>query len=921
MEQSQINYEPWKIVRELGHGSFGTVYEISREEFGETYKAALKVITIPQSESDIVANRADGMDDMSITAYYNSVVQELTHEFALLSKLKGHTNIVSYEDHKVVPHENGIGWDIFIRMELLTSLTSIAASRDFSRNEVIRLGRDICSALILCEQKNIIHRDIKPDNIFISETGDFELGDFGIARTATRTMSNMSRKGTPNYMAPEVYMNRPYNHTADIYSLGIVLYQLMNRKRLPFIPAQLTVANREEALGLRMSGHRLPMPEEADSRLAAIILKACAFAPEERYASAQLMKKDLDKLLMEEETAQMNNQSDATQFEPQNGQFAQQAGQYQNNPYAGQQAGQFQNNQYMSQQTGQYQNNPYAGQQTGQYQNNQYMGQQTGQFQNNPYAGQQTGQYQNNQYMGQRTGQYQNNQYTQPQNGQFAGNQTMGNFGADQTMNNQTWTGATQVQPGGFGGVNNQMPSGNGMPDPGVVNTGAAGSSGGDTPKKKGNKKMIIGIAAGAGVLLLGLLLVLTLGKGKDEEPAMAETPKTEETAAAAVAEESAEAEAPSEEEAPAEEVPAEEEAPAEEVPAEETSAEAPDGLSDNLSDYMFELEGYLYQLPVAYADFKETGWEIDPTRNGTEEDELPAGEYEYYYLTNGISTIQCTIFNASGNVKQVKDCNIGSITVYAKDNLDFCIAKGIEPSATAEEIKEAFGTPNSSNTYDTTETLRYESDPDNYNNAYTRFSCDSLKAANNYIELKYYVATESDITEVSAEAPEYLASYAAPEELGDDPTQPVFELMGDLYRLPCPVSVFLDNGWEITAMDEQALGGQAYGSGMKLTKGSVSVWPMVMNFDKNAQMMENCAVTDVSIGSYDIKDESPDCFVLAGGLTLESTAEDAAATGFSSDTSGNNTYYTYEEGEVSIRLTYFEEGASFKIANQEWDY
>lgn len=673
MEQSQINYESWEIVRELGHGSFGTVYEISREEFGETYKAALKVITIPQSESDIVANRADGMDGMSITAYYNSVVQELTHEFALLSKLKGHTNIVSYEDHKVVPHENGIGWDIFIRMELLTSLTFIAASRDFSRNEVLRLGRDICSALILCEQKNIIHRDIKPDNIFISETGDFELGDFGIARTATRTMSNMSRKGTPNYMAPEVYMNRPYNHTADIYSLGIVLYQLMNRKRLPFVPAQMTVANREEALGLRMSGHQLPLPEEADSRLAAIILKACAFAPEERYASAQLMKKDLDKLLMEEETTQMNNQSDATQFEPQNGQFAQQ-----------------------------------------------------------------TGQYQNNQYMGQQTGQYQNNQYTQPQNGQFAGNQTMGNFGADQTMNNQTWTGATQVQPGGFGGVNNQMPSGNGMPAPGGMNTGAAAPSGGDTPKKPGNKKLIIGIAAGAGALLLILLLVLALGDGRSVE-------LVDETAGAVVEEE------------PAYDFTVLDE---EKNLAEE---EAPNGLSDDLNDYMFELEGYLYQLPVAYADFKENGWEIDTTENDTEEDELEAGEDDYYYLTNGISKIECSIFNASDKVKQVKDCNIGSITVYEEDNLDFCIAKGIEPSATAEEIMEAFGTPtDSASVYGpehlnivTSENLIYESDPDSDDdNAYTWFICSSPGEADGCIELKYYVATESDITGVSTEAP-----------------------------------------------------------------------------------------------------------------------------------------------------------------------
>ena len=215
MNPSEIDYAPWKVVRQLGQGSFGSVYEICREEFGETYTAALKVISIPQDESEVIANRANGMDDQSMTSYYNSVVQELTHEFAILSKLKGHTNIVGYEDHKVVPHANGIGCDIYIRMELLKSLTQIVSQRALERQEVLKLGIDICEALCLCENKSIIHRDIKPDNIFISENGDFELGDFGIARTASRTIANMSRKGTPNYMAVsythlDVYKRQPH---------------------------------------------------------------------------------------------------------------------------------------------------------------------------------------------------------------------------------------------------------------------------------------------------------------------------------------------------------------------------------------------------------------------------------------------------------------------------------------------------------------------------------------------------------------------------------------------------------------------------------------------------------------------------------------------------------------------------------------
>ena len=181
-------------------------------------------------------------------------------------------------------------------MELLNSLTVISAQRALERKEVLKLGMDICEALCLCEGKSIIHRDIKPDNIFISENGDFELGDFGIARTASRTVANMSRKGTPNYMAPEVYRNQPYNSSVDIYSLGIVLYQLMNGRRLPFIPRQMRAEDRETALGRRMSGEPLPPPEQADPEFARIILKACAYHPNDRYVSAGEMKRELRQL-------------------------------------------------------------------------------------------------------------------------------------------------------------------------------------------------------------------------------------------------------------------------------------------------------------------------------------------------------------------------------------------------------------------------------------------------------------------------------------------------------------------------------------------------------------------------------------------------------------------------------------------------
>ena len=297
-------YEPifgkWHIVRELGEGSFGKVFEIERRDFGGTYKAALKAITIPQSQSEVKDILASGMDEQSVTSYFRGFVEEMIAEFVLMSKLKGHSNIVSYEDHDVIQHAEGIGWDIFIRMELLTPLLDYTRKSDLSRSDVIKLGIDICKALEVCRKNNIIHRDIKPQNIFISDLGDFKLGDFGIARTVEKTMGGLSKKGTYHYMAPEVYKGEAYGASVDIYSLGIVLYRFMNNNRLPFFPpfpSPIKFSDSDAALARRMKGETIPAPANADEALSRVILKACAYSPKDRYLSPSDMRRDLEALL------------------------------------------------------------------------------------------------------------------------------------------------------------------------------------------------------------------------------------------------------------------------------------------------------------------------------------------------------------------------------------------------------------------------------------------------------------------------------------------------------------------------------------------------------------------------------------------------------------------------------------------------
>ena len=289
----------WKIIEKIGEGSFGKVYKAQRTERGKSFYSAIKIINIPGSQSELNSVRSETGDDQAARQYFQNLVEECIQEISTMEYFRGNSYIVSVEDFKVMEYLDAIGWEISIRMEYLTSFMDCCAEKQLTENEVIQLGLDLSKALEYCRKLNIIHRDIKPENIFVSRFGDFKLGDFGIARELERTMSGFSKKGTYSYMAPEMYKGEKYDSGVDIYSLGIVLYKLMNHNRLPFMNLEkqfITYRDKENALTRRMSGEQMEPPAEAGRLFAQIILKACAFDPAKRYQTPEEFYRDLDDL-------------------------------------------------------------------------------------------------------------------------------------------------------------------------------------------------------------------------------------------------------------------------------------------------------------------------------------------------------------------------------------------------------------------------------------------------------------------------------------------------------------------------------------------------------------------------------------------------------------------------------------------------
>ena len=296
-------WDKWYIGEYLGGGSFGDVYRITCQVYERTYEAALKVISIPKDKAELNEVEMSCATKEETISYYDRIRQSITTEIDMMEQLKGKTNIVSFEDHDIMPHNHGKepGYDIFIRMELLQDFGSVIGqeSRQWTDNrEIARLGKDIAEGLRICHGHKIIHRDIKLSNIFRSPDGDYKIGDFGIARNVSDAQLTMSIKGTYNFMAPEIYNREYYDFRADIYSLGMVLYQLLNKNRGPFLPLDRvpTAVEKEQALIRRMKGETLAAPVYAKEALAAVILKACCYDKEQRYQTMEDFKQALESL-------------------------------------------------------------------------------------------------------------------------------------------------------------------------------------------------------------------------------------------------------------------------------------------------------------------------------------------------------------------------------------------------------------------------------------------------------------------------------------------------------------------------------------------------------------------------------------------------------------------------------------------------
>ena len=209
-----MSEKTYKIIKQIGKGSFGTVYLCQNLKLKEL--CVIKRINLSK------------LDDKE--------KEETINESKILQKLD-HQNIIKFYD-VFIEKKSEITLNLVTEYadggDLSEKIKNQKKNNYFPENEILDYFIQICFALKHIHDKKIIHRDLKSQNIFLTKKGIVKLGDFGVAKNLQNTWKKASTIiGTPYYLSPEIVMSKPYSFKSDIWSLGVLLYEMMSLK-MPF---------------------------------------------------------------------------------------------------------------------------------------------------------------------------------------------------------------------------------------------------------------------------------------------------------------------------------------------------------------------------------------------------------------------------------------------------------------------------------------------------------------------------------------------------------------------------------------------------------------------------------------------------------------------------------------------------------------
>ena len=290
----------WYVGKQLGNGTDGKVFSIYKERYDGTRETAvMKILRLGENRSERKTFNINNYDEESQQGY-DKIIKKIRNNIETVKKADNGRFFIRYEDIELRNASDGKGKLILIKLEEGKSLAQVLKGFSFTLEETYRLGINICQALNKCRSFDYVYPNLKPENIIFDKEGRCKIGDFGSFSCLEPAKTSISYKRTQYYMAPEFIRTGNINCTCDTYSLGLILYMLTNRGRLPFTepyPNDVTVNSLNESTERRIKGEELPKPALASEQMWSIIRKACAFKPNDRYFTPEQMLSDLKNAL------------------------------------------------------------------------------------------------------------------------------------------------------------------------------------------------------------------------------------------------------------------------------------------------------------------------------------------------------------------------------------------------------------------------------------------------------------------------------------------------------------------------------------------------------------------------------------------------------------------------------------------------
>jgi serine/threonine protein kinase len=279
----------YQVLKELGRGGMGIVFQAHDKQLNE--QVAIKIL------SPLLSNDPEALERLKREV---SAARRITH-----------SNVIRIHD---IAEINGLH---YVSMEYFPGISlkdHIKRTGALSLMQAYNIASQICDGLDAAHRQGVIHRDLKTQNIIIHPNNHIKIIDFGLARTSH--MEGMTATGlimgTPEYMAPEQVSGKKVDERADIYSLGIILYELFTGK-VPF------TGDSAIAVGFKQMKEDPPPPRELNPQLSPaverVILRALQKDPAMRYFSVSELRTDLERAVMQPAVAPIP-ESSSRQQEP-----------------------------------------------------------------------------------------------------------------------------------------------------------------------------------------------------------------------------------------------------------------------------------------------------------------------------------------------------------------------------------------------------------------------------------------------------------------------------------------------------------------------------------------------------------------------------------------------------------------------------